>query len=150
MAGKYTATGEEPTLSSSLQTALGLIASTAVRGRLFEVMFSYGGTPADNAIRTVLQRFTVSAGTGVTENAVDPAEPGNQLSAKEAWDTGGTFTANAEILDFDLNQRATFRWVAAGPEWAFVIPATSDNGLGARGSHALYTGAMKAVMAWDE
>src|SRR3990167_2123688 len=130
MADNYSATGEMTTVSGSLKTALSVIASTATRAKIYDYIFSAGGTPADNVLEFVVMRSTADGtGSAVTPALLDPASPAAQLTCKQTYTTEGTYTAASELLDFDLNQRATFRWVAA-PGGELIVPATSANGIG--------------------
>lgn len=108
-------------------TILALVAATTTRGRIYDIVIGSDATPADVATEFNLIRGTVSGtGTAVTPRALDPADPAALLVGEGGTFTGQTKTANSDMLQIALNQRATFRWVAA-PEGEIVVPATSDN-----------------------
>jgi hypothetical protein len=67
--------------------------------------------------------------TGVTPQNLDPADATTEYDAGENHTIEPTYTAGAILLNIPLNQRATFRWVAA-PGGELVFPATASNGAG--------------------
>lgn len=128
-----------------------LIAVATVRPRIYDLLFGHGGTPADNSVRWEVARLTtVSTGAAAVENALDPASPvADVTSTEEITAAGGTPVANSQLLDFDLNQRATFRWVAA-PGGEIMIAATVGNTLICNPSSAAYTGSARTTVHWEE
>lgn len=108
-----------------------VIGTTAVRTMVYEFCFGSSGTPADNAVEFKVQRCT-SAGTpgsSITPVALDPGDPAAvTTSGLATFGAGPTLTASAFVYQFGLNQRATFRWIAA-PGSELKIPATSANGI---------------------
>jgi len=105
-------------------------ASPTSRARIFEFNVGCVATPADLATRFSIIR-TTAVGTedaGFTPVNLDPGGPASQSDFGVGF-TGGepTKTANSELYTFSLNQRATFRWVAA-PDCELVLPATQNNG----------------------
>lgn len=131
-------------------TIIELVASTATRGKLYEIIVSSDATPADIASKFRIIRGTVSGtGTALDEVPLDPAEPAAQLSAKGGTFTGQTKTANTTLLEFGLNQRSTFRWVAA-PGGEITIPATSDNWVGLECVSSGGTPNVNVTFHWEE
>ena len=151
MADSYEVTGaQDVTTATPGDTAVSLNGVTTTRGRVVEWVSTFGGTPADNAIRLIAQRFTAS-GTG---SAVTPAEddldgPAALITVEENHSAEPTYTAAGELFDQIPNQRATFRWVAV-PEKAWRIPAASDSGIGWVAFHASYTGSHEMSVGWFE
>ena len=124
--------------------------TTAVRPRVYDIIFGLGGTPADNVIRWEVPRATTSAtGTAAVENALDPGAPAAEVLSEEEITAGPTVTANSQLLDFDTNQRATFRWVAA-PGGEIVLPALAANGVFFNASSPAYTGIARVTVHWEE
>jgi len=155
MGDKY-AVGLQQTAVSTVAGATGLDAVgeltsvTSVRPRIYDIIFGQGGTPADNVVRWEVPRQTTSAtGTAAVENALDPGAPAADALAEEEITSGPTVTADSQVLDFDLNQRATFRWVAA-PGGEIVLPATAANGCFFNASSAAYTGIARVTVHWEE
>lgn len=156
MPGKFSC-GLQQTAVSTVDGATGtdavgeLQSAATVRPAVYDIMFGHGGTPADNVIRWEVPRATTSAtGAAVVENALDPAWAALNLAVCEEEVTAGpTVTANSQVLDFDLNQRATFRWVAA-PGGEILLPATAANGVLFNASSAAYTGIARATIMWQE
>lgn len=102
------------------------------RGKLFDLMFGSEATPADNVFLWQVQRCTTAGtATGVTPFALDPADAATEADAAENHTVDPTLTANAILLSIPLNQRASYRWVAA-PGSELVYPATASNGLAIR------------------
>ena len=106
-----------------------LIAAATRRLKLYDLLVGSEATPADNPFTWLIRRCTtVGTATAVTPQALDPADPASICTANENYSAEPTITANSELLDIPLNQRATFRWVAS-PGGELVVPATANNGL---------------------
>ena len=128
MARRYAIDGQDTNTATT--SILGLTSATTVRPRIFDLIMGSDATPADNAAKYVLQRYTAAGtATSVTPQAIDPADPAALASAGKAHTVEPTYTANAIMLHWAQNQRATFRWVAA-PMSEIVLPATAANGVG--------------------
>ena len=127
-----------------------LISVATVRARIYDVLFGQGGTPADNVLRwEVLRQTTSATGSAAVENSLDPGAPVADIISKEEITVGPTVTADSQVLDFDLNQRATFRWVAA-PGGEIVLPAVAANGCFFNASSPAYTGIARVTAMWEE
>lgn len=116
-----------------------LIASTSRRGRIF--MFAIGSydTPADAAIKWILQRFTTAGtATSVTPKPLDPGEVAAQLSGAENYSSEPGYTSAEELFQVGLNQRAPFAYHCR-PGAEFIIPQTSANGIGMKAQNASAT-----------
>ena len=121
-----------PTLAQSATLPIcNIIGTAAVRSMIYEFEFGSYGTPADNAAYIQIQRCT-TAGTPASSPTLyplDPNDPAAVSTAGIATFTGGpTLTASTFLYSFGINQRATFRWIAA-PGSELKIPATASNGL---------------------
>lgn len=143
------------TVAAGYKTALALKqpASQITRQRVYDILFSAQGTPADNALVWNVSRLTAAgAGTpGTTPAAAlldmgSPAASGITTINYSAEPTAYDATA---LIENSLNQRATFRWVAA-PGSEFVVPNTTLVGLGARCKSAGYTGIAEVTMLFQE
>lgn len=127
-----------------------LLGAAAVRPCIYDIVFGHGGTPADNVVRWEVPRQTTSAtGTAAVEVALNPGSPAAAALSEEEITAGPTVTADTQMLDFDLNQRATFRWVAA-PGGEIIIPATAANGCFFNASSPAYTGIARVTVMWEE
>lgn len=150
MGARYAETGAENAVTSSYTTVLHITGGTGLRVRVYDWTIGCSGTPADNAIFWVVQRYTVApTSTSVTPTALDPADAAAEGAAGENASGEGTYTAATELFEQGINQRATYRWVAA-PGGELIVPATSANGIGIRVKHASYTGAAEASMHHEE
>ena len=150
MADKYAAS-DTTALDSTPDTCLGLQSSTGTRGRLYDIIVGCAGTPADIAVDwKVKQGDGTGAGTGtaLTEVKLDPASPVPQIAALGNYSAEPT-NYGEPMLEFGLNLRATFRWVAA-PGGEIVIPATANAVLGALPAHASSTTEVGCTMHWEE
>ena len=152
MGDVYSVTGrQDVTTATPGDTSLTLNGVTTTRGRVKEWTISTGGTPADNAIQWLARRHSAS-GTGtavstIAENDLDG--PVALIAAEEDHTVEPTYTAGGELFDNFLNQRATYRWVAT-PNGEWLIPATSDAGVGWTAFHASYTGSAEVSASWAE
>lgn len=119
--------------TASTTGSVGNVTADATRPRrikLYDIMMGSEATPADAALLWTLQRCTTAGtGTGVTPQPLDPADAATEADAAENHTIEPTYTAGAILLNVPLNQRATFRWVAA-PGGELVCPATASNGFG--------------------
>ena len=117
--------------SSSTLPLLTIIGTAAVRSMIYEFEFGSSGTPADSAASFTIQRCTTAGtpGSSFTPVAIDPGDPAAVSTCGLAtFSAGPTLTSNAYLYNFGINQRATFRWIAA-PGSELKIPATASNGL---------------------
>lgn len=118
------------TAGADPQTLINLFSTAgAARGYIYDILVSCGATPADQAANYELQRTTAvgTEGAGVTPVALDPDTSASSMDGAVSHTVEPTETASTLLLAFSLNQRATFRWVAA-PGGEIVTPATTANG----------------------
>ena len=125
---RYSASGNSA--AGTNVTILEVVASTSTRGRIYDIMIGSDQAPADIATKFRLIRGTVAgAGTAFTPTALDPADPAGLLTAQQGTFTAQTKTANSQMLEIALNQRASYRFVSV-PDSEIVIPATASNWVG--------------------
>jgi hypothetical protein len=119
--------------TASTTASVGTITADATRPRRlkwYDVIFGSQGTVGDNPFLYTVQRCTAAGtSTAVTPQPLDPADAATEADAGENHTIEPTYTAAAIMLNIALNQRATFRWVAA-PYGEIVTPATASNGAG--------------------
>lgn len=126
-------------VAASTATALTATATTAVRPEIYEMILGFSGTPADNSIKFLVQRFTAAGtNTALTPQALDPGDPASTTVAGKNNTGEPTYTANAVVWHGVINQRATHRWLA-NPGCNLKIPATANNGLGLQPINASVT-----------
>ena len=119
------------------------------RGKLYDILVGTNGVPADNFVTFDLGRMTAFGSTAtsgytgsissVSSNfATDIADGLIQawVTVNSSVETGNTFVQS--LWNVGVNQRASYRWVAA-PGSEFVYPATSSAGLGLRAQSGGYT-----------
>lgn len=105
-------------------------ASPTTRGRIYDLTVGSVATPADQAANFSINRTSAvgTEGSGYTPINLDPGGPaGSYDCGQGAFSVEPTKTSNAELLGFPLNQRATFRWVAA-PGGELALAATQNHG----------------------
>lgn len=103
---------------------------TQRRHRTLDIVVGVDGTPGDTAVRYAFQRCTaLGTSTGVTPQALDPADVAALAVAGQNHTVEPTYTASAILLELVFNQRSTVRWFAA-PGEELVCPATASNGIG--------------------
>lgn len=132
MARGYSVSGPNAS-GSATKTMVTVISATTVRPRIFDLVLGSQATPADQAAEYAVSRFT-AVGTAASNPTPLPTDPSDVASISTAGITHSvepTYTASQDVLVINLNQRATFRWVAS-PGYELVAPATATNGLGAR------------------
>lgn len=148
--GKYAATHQTP--AGTNLTIILLTGSAAIRCKLYELILGSDATPADVATEFIVAR-TTAVGTGGTALDEVPLDP--LTVAATAAAVGGTFsgeptyTSTANLMNIALNQRATFRWVAA-PDGELISIASANNGLGLRSVASGGTPNINSTIAWQE
>ena len=138
MPGRFAATGaQDVTTATPGDSALAIEGGTDQRPQVYDWTSGWGGTPADNAITLRFQRTSAAAtGTPVTPEPLDPADAASLTTVNENMTVEGTL-AGIPLFEQIINQRATYRWVAA-PGGEIVIPATANAGVSWAGFHASY------------
>ena len=134
------------------KTILQLISAATIRPALYDLIVGSDDTPADQATRFAIRRFTAvgTEGGGFTPVALDPANPASLADyGVGVFSVEPTYTANSELLVASVNQRATFRWIAA-PGGELVAPATAGNGLGLESQASTGTPGCEATMYHEE
>jgi len=124
------------TRTAAAATTVGsFVASSATalrRGKLYELTVGCSAAPADNIFQWIVARITAAGtSTAVTPAALDLADTAYLGLAGQNHTVEPTYTAGQTLLTIDLNQRATFRWVAA-PYSELTYPATNASGFGIR------------------
>ena len=149
MAGAYQVSG---TVAVANPNTLLSIATQLFRFKLYDWMIGSASTaPADVALLWTVARLTVN-GTGGTARAAIPLDQDDgatRMVCNEAPTTEPTYTSNEELIEVGVNERATFRWVAA-PGSELVVNTTSSTGLGLHVSHASDTDTMWGTLKWFE
>jgi hypothetical protein len=139
------------------------VASGLRRGKIYDILVGTNGTPADNFIEWDLCRCTV--GTTLTwlgtvssvssGYALDPADVGFAAFVANNSSAGSSAAsiATAQPWYVGVNQRASYRWVAApGSEIVYpaVSSATAGNGVALRARSAGYTGTVTGNVLFQE
>jgi len=148
-----TLAGSEQNLSSSYKTLVSVTSSSvtqARRGQIYDLTIGTDGTPADNALVFDVSRQTaVGTATSATPVLLNPADAAMLGVAAVNYTAEGTITAASSVLSLGVNQRATYRWVAA-PGSELVYPATTANGFAVRAKSAGYTSTAVATILVTE
>jgi hypothetical protein len=134
--------GSQQAVSGTYKTLVSMFATTGTlrRGKLYDILIGTNGTPADNYVEWDVSRMTADGtGSAITPNALDPADAAAAGTAKANYTVEPTVTANSSVFYVGVNQRASYRWVAA-PGSELVYPATANNGLVGRARSGGYTG----------
>jgi hypothetical protein len=142
------ASGTDKTLINIFNPA----ATPTSRAAIFDLLVASVATPADQAAKFHLARTTSGAtgeGSGFTPNNLDPAGPAGANDSGIAYSSEPTYTSNKQLLVFSLNQRATFRWVAA-PGSEFILAATQNHGAGLKTSSSTSTQAHESCILFAE
>lgn len=139
--------------TASATLPVGSVSADATRPRrakFYDIILGAEATPADQVYLWQAQRHTAAGtSTAFTPVALDPADAATEADAGENHTVDVTATAAAILLAIALNQRATFRWVAA-PGGELVYPATASNGIHLRTPTASGLTAISATVHFDE
>lgn len=145
--------GTQQAISTSFKTLLSVFSSSttsARRGKVYDLLIGTNGTPADNYMTFDISRQTADGtATTVTPNALDPADGAMLGVSKANYTAEGTITANSSVFYVGINQRASYRWVAA-PGSELVYPATNLAGFALRALSGGYTGTATGAMYVEE
>lgn len=142
------ATGTDKTIINLFNPA----ATPTKRAMIYDILVGSVATPADQAAKFYVGRTTAvgTEGAGYTPNNLDPAGPAGELdSGVGVYSAEPTYTASKELLVFSLNQRATFRWVAA-PGSELLLAATQNYGAGLKSKSSSSTQAVEATILFQE
>lgn len=134
--------GSLQAVSSSYKSLVGIAATSGAlrRGKVFDILIGTTGTPADNPMQWDMSRMTVAGtGTALTPVSLDPADVAALSTGTSNYTVEPTVTANSSVFNVGVNQRASYRWVAA-PGSELVYPATAANGFAGRVLSSGYTG----------
>ena len=128
-----------------------VMGTAATRAELYDILMSVS-TPSDTSLEWIVQRVTsVASGTNntaVVPVALDPGNPAAVAVGVENFTIEPTKTSATEFIDMELNQRASFRWVAA-PGRNIIAPATAQAGIGVICA-TTGTGTARATIMFEE
>lgn len=141
--------GTPQALTTTYKTLLDVTAATGAttlrRAWIYDMMFGTDGTPADNVVVWKADRQT---STGTRSAAVPPpldfADAAALITVGVNTTIEGIITAATQLVEIAVNQRASYRWVAA-PGGELVVPATNVAGIGVRAKSPAYTGTATAT-----
>lgn len=143
---------QQATASTYVGAVIGLTGATAAprRIKVYDILIGTNGTPADNFIEWDVSRVTTgSTTTVVTPQPLDVADATSLTIATVNSSTFGTITGVSNVFYVGVNQRASYRWVAA-PGSELVGPATSSAGFQLRARSAGYTGTVTGTFLYQE
>lgn len=131
-------------------TCLTISSAVTVRPRVYEVAFSCRADAQDAQVRWRAQRHTApGTGTLITPAPLDLAANAFQGTVHHDHTVEPTYTANLFLLDFTVNLRNTWRWVALqGGE--LILPASASAGVGFYPAHASSTVLVSAMAHFRE
>src|SRR5258705_6524151 len=135
--------GTQQAMTTTYKTLAALTALTGAttlrRAFIYDLMFGTDGTPADNAmVYKVDRQTTAGTGTAATPSPLDAGDAAALITAAVNHTVEPTVTASTLLVEIAMNQRASYRWVAA-PGGELVVPAPTVTGLGARAKSPAYT-----------
>lgn len=167
--------GTQPAMGATYTTQLAVAASSGSiinaptitglrRGKIYDILVGTNGTPADNYVEWIVHRLTVSGSLAYvgsissvsSQFALDTADAAYAAFsvANTSGNSSTVFTLfNQPVWYVGVNQRASYRWVAApGSEMVYpaVSSATGGNGLGLAARSAAYTGTGTTTLLFQE
>jgi hypothetical protein len=154
---KYTVSlgaGTAQNMTTTYKTNIDLTAATGAttlrRGWIYDMMFGVDGTPADNVVVFKADRQTsTGTRTAATPAPLDAADAACLLTAGVATTIEPIVTAATQLIEIAVNQRASYRWVAA-PGGELVVPATNVAGIGFRAKSPAYASTVtNEVHFWE-
>ena len=134
---------------------------TVRRGRIYDLLIGSQGTPADAYAEWNIARMTVNAssvgsgGLSISSAiiAMDQADtptiatagPATLICVNSTNHSTSNYTTGGDVFDVAINQRASYRWVAA-PGSELVWPAVSCAGFGVRVKGSMTTIATAMIL----
>lgn len=143
---------QQNTAATYVGALLGLTGANAAprRIKVYDVLIGTNGTPADNFIEWDISRITTaSTATTATPQPLDQADAASLTTTTVNSSQFGTITANSNVFYIGVNQRASYRWVAA-PGGELVSPATSSAGFQLRARSVGYAGTATGTFHYEE
>lgn len=144
--------GTQQAIAAAYKTLLSLTAQTTSlrRIKIYDVLMGTNGTPADNFMEFDISRQTAAGtSTSTTPNMLDPADAAAFTVGSANFTAEGTITAASSVFYVGVNQRASYRWVAA-PGSELVGPATNLAGFAFRARSGGYTGTATVTEFFQE
>lgn len=159
-----TTTYKSQVIAASVTTPNGTFSGQR-RGKLYDLLIGTNTTPADNVMTFDVVRATYASTTAITTGGVlfvsslsstfvlDLADspPTAQLSINSSVET--FLTSPVEVWTVGINQRASYRWVAA-PGSELIYPAGSSgagpNAIAVRALSPAYTGTVTVTALINE
>ena len=151
MGKAYSGVDDQAMVATPGDSVLSYQATVAIRPAFFEIIVGTTGSPDDKSIEYRLKRFDTADGTGdgLTGDPLDPGDPAALGTLQGNHSAEPTYGSLGQPLIFGLNQRATFRWIAA-PGREIKSPAVATEGLGLVGFNASYVGLYTGTIFWEE
>lgn len=133
---RYGTTGFQTPVAAAAKSMLELLGTAGVIISVYDLMVGASGTPADTVLTYSVDRATVTGtGTPVTPEPLDAAIALAATGTAEEDHTVEPTIAGIPVIELPVNQRASYRWVAApGGElkaalgtsgWAFRVKSAS-------------------------
>lgn len=122
------ASGTDKTLMNLFHSA----STPTCRGRISDLLVGGIGTPGDNSADFYVGRTTAvgTEGSGLIPNNLDPGGPlGDFDSGLGVFSAEPTYTSAKQLMGFQMNHRATFRW-QANFGYELLMSATVSCGAG--------------------
>lgn len=120
------------------------------RGKIYDILIGTNGTPADNYIEWAVQRITSPSTSALgTAVSLDLADTGFASGVVVNSTTAPTVSSSLYTFYVGVNQRASYRWVAA-PGSEMVWPATSSAGFVLQARSNAYTGTATGTLLVEE
>jgi hypothetical protein len=128
-----------------------LVGGAGRRLKVFDFIVGCDAAPADQASKFAFRRTSAagSQSAQVTPTKLDPADGAPIAVYDTAWSVDPTITASSDLLQMAMNQRATFRWIAA-PNSELVVPAVSGAGLALMAAVATSPANHAFTLLWEE
>ena len=143
---------EQPTATTYVGAILGVTGANSAprRVKIYDILIGTNGTPADNFMEWTVDRVTLaSTATAATPLPLDTGDAAAVSTCTINSSTFGTITAKSQVFYIGVNQRASYRWVAA-PGSELVSPATSSAGFQLRTRSGGYTGTATGNILFQE
>ena len=143
---------QQPTATTYVGSVLGVTGanSSPRRVKVYDLLIGTNGTPSDAAMEFAIDRVTTnSTSTVLAATPLDQADAAAVSTCTVNSSTFGTIVASNEVFYIGINQRASYRWVAA-PGSELIAPATSSAGFQLRTRSGGYSGTVTGNWLFQE
>jgi hypothetical protein len=145
--------GAQQALTTTMKTQVNLIGAATRRALVWEFMVGADGAPNATDCQIVYDVATKDVSTAGTSTPATPVKT-NPADGAAVLTAAVNYSAEATVytpmVSLALNQRASQKWTAYGPDQMLIMAATATIGLGFRALSPTYAANVLVNVMFDE